>query len=69
MADAADQSDEQIQRQLDAAITAARATQAQERDHCADCGEPLQPHRREWGRCVDCQREREQVQRFRAVGV
>ena len=69
MADDADRATDQIQRQLDAAITAARALHAPWRDHCADCGEPLQPHRREWGRCVDCQREREAVQRFRAVGV
>ena len=69
MADDADRADEQIQRDLDAAIAAARAIQAQGADHCGDCGRLLMPHRIEYGRCVDCQREREQMQRFRATGV
>lgn len=69
MADDADRAAEQIQRDLDAAITAARAIQAPEQDHCADCGEELKPHRREFGRCVECQRSREELHRFRAVGV
>jgi predicted amidophosphoribosyltransferase len=69
MADDADRADEQIQRNLDAAIAAARATQATKQDHCADCGIPLLPHRMEYGRCVPCQMDREAQQRMRAVGV
>lgn len=69
MADDADRADEQIQRDLDAAIAAARAIQAPDADYCADCGKRLATHRREYGRCVECQRDREQRQRMRAVGV
>ena len=69
MPDAADLADQQIQRNLDAAIAAARSIQAPEADHCADCGQELLPHRREFGRCVECQRDREAVQRMRAIEV
>ena len=67
MPDAADLADQQIQRNLDAAIAAARAIQAPETDHCSVCGEPLLTHRREFGTCVDCSRDLERMARMGPV--
>jgi predicted amidophosphoribosyltransferase len=67
--DNADRAEEQIASALEASIAAARGEAPRWRTHCADCAEPLAEHRRERGRCLDCQERREALQRMRAVGV
>lgn len=69
MSDLADQADDTIARELEASIAAARGIPGQPRTHCADCGATLADHRRERGRCFDCQLLRELKQRAYAVGV
>lgn len=69
MADIADQAQAQIEAELESNLAAARRYTPPARTHCTDCGEKLEDHRRQWGRCIECQQERERMQRVMAVGV
>lgn len=65
--DDADRAEIAQQRALDAAIAAARGVRTNRlpRTHCSDCGDALQPHRRDIGRCVPCQADLERRERMR----
>ena len=67
--DSADMAEEQIERELADAIAAARGIVPRWRSHCDQCGELLAAHRRERGRCVECQERMELRLRTIATGV
>jgi hypothetical protein len=68
MADIADLAQDAIERELEAAVAAARGIPARYRLHCLECGDPLAEHRRAYGRCVECQADVEQWERLRGGG-
>lgn len=57
MTDEADFAQARIEQELERAISAARGLvePQPERMYCSDCEEPLEPHRRRYGRCIECQ--------------
>ncbi|WP_295450948.1 hypothetical protein [uncultured Thiodictyon sp.] len=60
MADDADRAQEMIERTLEEAIRVARGPGRSLRGtHCQDCGDALAPHRRPYGRCIECQERAE----------
>ena len=67
--DDADRATDQIERELADAIAAARGIAPRWRSHCDQCGEPLAEHRRERGRCMECQERLELRLRTMAAGV
>lgn len=63
MADTADEAQEKIERGLENVLAAHRSSKPVPRLTCVECDVYLPSYRREFGTCIDCQREIE-VRRF-----
>jgi len=60
MADELDRAADLQAAEIETAIAAHAARKRPEpSDYCDDCDEPLEEHRRQYGRCVPCQSARE----------
>ena len=67
--DVVDQAQHLIEQDLEIHIAAARGqVNHLQHTHCQDCDEPLEPHRRRYGTCIECQTRRERLSAIRVRG-